>query len=354
MRFDLILGASTGTNPTIGDIVATINARIHRPTFTPIVGAIALGITILLFWIFPPAAFFFGIFGGTVVWQLHRHEQRHRTTTVNYRLDTESDRCFSAIQTACRTLAIAQKIWVEEPHYTKPDPNVPITLKRQPVNVIPKRPPCIQTNMTIWCIDVRDLQLFFFPNYVLMKRGGFYSAVPYSSLEIQFNSEVIQAQGSIPDDAEFIGWSRSSSHVADPASAQVRYGLLKLVSNLGFSLKLHISNYTAAETSVRHFRSVQRWLTAKQDKRSPNAPNQPTKKSTTAKSAYDILGVQPGVSLSELKAAYYRVAKQNHPDRVSGLAPEFQELATRRIKEINAAYIELRNQVRRTAPPKQR
>jgi len=58
-------------------------------------------------------------------------------------------------------------------------------------------------------------------------------------------------------------------------------------------------------------------------------------------SAFKVLGVAPGASREEIKAAYYRMAQQYHPDKVATLAPEFRELAERRMKEINTAYDEL-------------
>ena len=39
-------------------------------------------------------------------------------------------------------------------------------------------------------------------------------------------------------------------------------------------------------------------------------------------------------------AAYRKMARMYHPDRVEGLGPELKESAERRMKEINAAYAE--------------
>ena len=55
-------------------------------------------------------------------------------------------------------------------------------------------------------------------------------------------------------------------------------------------------------------------------------------------SAYEVLQVQRGASQEEITSAYRRMARQYHPDGVANLAPEFRELAERRMKEINAAY----------------
>lgn len=53
---------------------------------------------------------------------------------------------------------------------------------------------------------------------------------------------------------------------------------------------------------------------------------------------YTILGVARGTDRAAIRAAYGRLSKQYHPDRVASLGPEFQELAEARMKTINAAY----------------
>ena len=52
--------------------------------------------------------------------------------------------------------------------------------------------------------------------------------------------------------------------------------------------------------------------------------------------------VRPGAPREEVTAAYRRLVQQYHPDRVANLAPEFREVAERRMKEINATYEQLK------------
>jgi DnaJ like chaperone protein len=54
-----------------------------------------------------------------------------------------------------------------------------------------------------------------------------------------------------------------------------------------------------------------------------------------------LLGLQRGASKADVKTAYRTKVKQYHPDRVSNLAPEFQELATRKTIGLRVAYEEL-------------
>ena len=54
------------------------------------------------------------------------------------------------------------------------------------------------------------------------------------------------------------------------------------------------------------------------------------------------LGVAPNASAEEVVAAYRKLAQKHYPDKVADLGPEFRELAERRMKEINAAYAQLK------------
>jgi Protein of unknown function (DUF4236)/DnaJ domain len=60
------------------------------------------------------------------------------------------------------------------------------------------------------------------------------------------------------------------------------------------------------------------------------------------KSSFEVLGVREGATRDEITAAYRHLATMYHPDKVAGLAPEYKEIAERRMKEINGAYEELK------------
>ena len=67
--------------------------------------------------------------------------------------------------------------------------------------------------------------------------------------------------------------------------------------------------------------------------------------------AYEVLGVKPGVSERELKAAHRDLAKVWHPDRFLH-DPRLQEKAQEKLKEINEAYEQLTSRRPPTPVPK--
>ena len=56
------------------------------------------------------------------------------------------------------------------------------------------------------------------------------------------------------------------------------------------------------------------------------------------KDPYEILGVSPQATKEEIKSAYRKQAQRYHPDRVSHLGEEFQQLAKEKFQEIQGAY----------------
>ncbi len=56
---------------------------------------------------------------------------------------------------------------------------------------------------------------------------------------------------------------------------------------------------------------------------------------------YEVLGINRGASVDEIKRAYRKLAGKYHPDKVNHLGNEFKGLAEKKFKEIQEAYAEL-------------
>jgi DnaJ-domain-containing protein 1 len=61
-------------------------------------------------------------------------------------------------------------------------------------------------------------------------------------------------------------------------------------------------------------------------------------KNLTLSDAYKILEVEANASIEEIRKAYKAKVKQYHPDLVQNLGREIQELANRKLLEINYAF----------------
>lgn len=58
---------------------------------------------------------------------------------------------------------------------------------------------------------------------------------------------------------------------------------------------------------------------------------------TNLDAAYKVLGVSPTATNDEVKAAFRRLALQNHPDKVASLGEDVRKAAEKKFKEINTA-----------------
>src|ERR671912_2637955 len=71
-------------------------------------------------------------------------------------------------------------------------------------------------------------------------------------------------------------------------------------------------------------------------------PDEPQPVEVGPTRSHRVLGVPLGASRQEVSQAYKKLALMYHPDRVAGMDPKAREYSEERMKEINAAYSELR------------
>ncbi len=73
-----------------------------------------------------------------------------------------------------------------------------------------------------------------------------------------------------------------------------------------------------------------------------NGDNTGQNNNRSDKNPYEILGIDKNATEQEIRAAYRKLVKQYHPDRVAGLGKEFQDLANKKFIEIKEAYNSLK------------
>lgn len=248
------------------------------------------------------------------------------------------------------------------------------------VSIRRAKPRFINTNVEVWQMDpggAPRTRAFFFPDALLLFRRRRYEVIPYENIVIS-GGAVRCAGHSHHGLAEHVGhtWThtnldggpdrRYSQNALEPVAL---YHMVTLASASELHLPLLIPHEEAAGTIREAFREVFAVAGSYGDA-SRGAGRDPTGEPTggpiggeeetredrgggrrytgaserpSVGAAREVLGVSPDASKSEILSAYRKMSRMYHPDRVEGLGPEFKELAERRMKEINAAYRELKN-----------
>ena len=310
------------------------------------------------------AGLFVFVAGIVFSWKVQKGDELKRTTPLFYELEQGALDRFAAIQKACAALSQAARVWrveSKQPTYDwKRNAGASSLITRQPVSAGPMKPPYIATNVDVLGLRLNDSTLFFMPDFIFVWQNNRYGAVSYDALNISFSPARFIEDAGVPQDSQVVGstWlyvnknggpDRRFSHNRQIPIAQ--YGLLEITSRTGLNIHLHASNLEAARYFAGAFNRAQgaahwRQTGGRRQQGGPGAgQGQAGRVSAGARSAYDILGVSAGATHAEVVAAYRQMAMMYHPDRLSGLAPEFVELAEERMKEINAAYEELKRRV---------
>jgi DnaJ-domain-containing protein 1 len=236
--------------------------------------------------------------------------------------------------------------------------------------------PGIKADVSIWGIEAGEGTLFFFPEGTLLHRNDRYEPVTYKALRMTLSSGCYFEEEDLPSDATVVEtvWRYSRPDGSpDPRYKNdnfeipvVLYNLLDIKGPPGRDLRLMVSNRRAAARFARAFGASD--LREKRRKDSPpggatsgkgsGGPSSNGQKDQKEKhrSAEDMekearlararktLGVAKGASAEQIGAAYRELARTHHPDKVASLEPEVREYSERRMKEINAAYAELKRE----------
>ena len=345
------------------EILFWINRRARQPGIAPPIAVGTVVFALLAYQLAELAPVIVLLVGLALVWMAHQRDKLRRTTLLFYELGEQAANRFVAIREACGNLARSERIWCIEARHRNWDEKrkggARSLIRRRRATVGRVIPPFIVTNVDVWGIDVDTLKLLFFPDRMYVLKSGTYIALSYSSLHVAFEDTRFVEEERVPRDAEIIDhtWryvrGNGGSEVRFPNNRRtpvVLYGLLEISSASGFRFFLHASNRHLAAQFAESFGSAQsRFLLAGTPQSSTTEGwdgARHDEKVAAAKSAYAILGVAEGTSPDELARVYHGLARMYHPDKVAGLAPEFRVLAENRMKEINAAYEQLKRRAK--------
>lgn len=237
------------------------------------------------------------------------------------------------------------------------------------------------TNFRIFGFNIGTIDFMFYPDGIhAFQSKGLISIMPYPELNLNISKSRVE-NSNVPRDGEVVGrtWLHSKKdggpdlrYSYNPAISIIAYALLTFGTPKDSTYQIAISNNVNAQKFYNEFiayinsylgRQQQREYSRQnsysynyqQDNRgssdSHKSSDSKTRSQTessgvlTLESARAILGVRMGASQDEIRKAYLELVKKYHPDKVSHLADEFRVIAENRMKEINAAYVLLKERV---------
>jgi DnaJ domain len=371
------------TNRTL----ARINGRPRMVNRLPLVavggGTLALTALAALAYalgILPPFAVLAAALGGALLALLLYITQKAKTTIrLSYKgnLDDKTRARFSEVRGALEALASSEKVWRLSTVARLPKVGeVAPAPKREPALVGLLQTPGIRADVPIWGIDAGHESIFFLPEGALIYANDRYDPLPYKTLKVAFSYGRFFEEEDLPEDAEVVErtWRFSKADGSpDPRYKKdneqipiVLYGLLNISTPSGRKVHLEVSDRLAAARFARTFGAEVPTEASKEEKvghgeehrradqgsgrssskeRREERPSAETlEREARLATARRTLGVSKGAGAEEINAAYKKLARTHHPDKVADLEPEVREYSEQRMKEINAAYSELKRQ----------
>lgn len=276
---------------------------------------------------------------------------RSRRTELVYELDAYGRQQFSRIQSAFKALSEASRIW-EVVFQTstcdwKRNAGCNTLVRRTPIRCGVMAIPNVSAGIAVFGIDSQHVRVFALPDMCLCWHNDRFAALKYSDITVFHSQSRFTECEDVPSDARTVGstWryvnkdgSPDRRFNYNSQLPVVLYADIALQFKESFQLNLQISSIAAAAEFVEQFTTGshrQNAKTGSDGSQSAEAPAEATSEKTWAA---EILGVNADASTGDITTAYRRLAQMYHPDKVASLAPEFQELADQKMKDVNRAY----------------
>ena len=284
-------------------------------------------------------------------------DRKARTYSLLFELEPAAEARWRDLNAILSRFASAQAVWRVEANAStmdwKRNAGAQTLVDRRAATVSQKSPPFISSNITSWCIDAGDQQMYFMPDRLYVYQGGKYGAVEYDSLNVGFSQERFIESGFVPGDATIVGSTYlyvNKNGTPDRRFANNReipiaqYGRVVFSSSSGLNIHLQVSSIPAAQalTNLRPQARAQTSTQSQQRAYGNGSSARPQTKPPTVPRCYTVLGLKPGCTRDEATATFRALVKKYHPDLLSNLPPELAAIAEERMKEINAAYTDLR------------
>jgi hypothetical protein len=344
-------------------------------------GSLVLAALLFVLKVLPTLAILSILLGGALlVLVLYRSQKAKTTISLSYKgnLSDDASARFSEVREALEELVSSQKVWrLPEAAKLPRSREVGPTPERETARVGLLETPGIKADVPVWGIEATDEEsIFFFPEGILLCYDDQYTPLSYNLLKVTISSGRFFEEGDLPEDANVVErtWRFSKPDGSpDPRYKKdnvqipvVLYTLLEISTPSGVKANLMVSSRQAALRFATTFGAEDPRKTSREEEWTGRASDTASGQSTSRAREKDLgasyraaeilqreanlssarrtLGVAKGASMEQISAAYRKLARTHHPDKVANMEPNVRERSERRMKEINAAYALLKRQ----------
>lgn len=291
---------------------------------------------------------------------VHRKNREKRTTQLIYDLSDSAKAQQEEVEGSLGHLERSGAIWRLDSQSAltdwKRNAGAAYNVKRERISMRRSTPARVKSNIVPLCLDLGKLKLFFLPDQVLYWQRGTFASIDYGDLKVASASTRFIEESVQTSDSQQVG--NTWRYVRKDGGPDRRfnnnrqlpimlYGVVHATSTGGLNLVFHTSRPDSATSFQTTFQAFQlnRGRHTLPKPANESAPQPSSRDHSAAPAlpadiaqAMSVLGLRPGCTAEEIVAAYHHMAQMYHPDKTTGLGPELQKLADRRMKEINAAH----------------
>ena len=250
------------------EVLSQVNARASQTAHAPIIIALTVIALPVCAFFDPVAAAWVFTAGLGLAWLFNNGDKYKRTSDLVYHLADDARQQYVLMQSAFQTLARSNQIWLVQQESSAANRNRSAgtagLIVRTAVKVRGGKPPWINTNVTVWTIDLGAVKLFFFPDRLLVWDSRRYRAVSYASLGVAFAPTRFMEDGKPPGDSEVIdrAWRYANKegepdprYTSNTQLPVVLYGSVIFGAQNQLLAHLHVSNREVASRFAEVFRS---------------------------------------------------------------------------------------------------
>jgi hypothetical protein len=185
----------------------------------------------------------------------HKKNTKKRESILFYELDEVEQQKHNVVQQSLGLLSKCHRIWRIEGESSTSDwkrnAGASALVRRTTIGVSNLRPPRVQTNVPVPCVNMGRSQLYFLPDTILFRDALGYGAIAYGDFRVaQTFTRFIESEG-VPSDATVVDhtWRYVNKNGGPDRRFNnnrqlpvLQLGVLVFTSSKGFNIQLNTSN----------------------------------------------------------------------------------------------------------------